>query len=168
MKNQLLYVGGILILLMSAYGLAPNFHPSIKSSQDNLDATKVQLVLNYARTYIGTPHQYGGHSKKGIDCSGLVHLAFESIEMDLPRRSADMAKIGEPVELENLQAGDIILFTHPGGTRISHSGIVTVVNSSDDIQFIHTSSSKGVIEENMLSNYWKSNFVMARRVIGVK
>lgn len=165
MKKQFIYIGLLLLVMISAYGLAPNYHPSIQNTKDTLVATKVQLVLNYARTYIGTPHRYGGHSKKGIDCSGLVFLSFESIDIKIPRSSADMAEIGSSIALADVQPGDIVLFTYPGGTRISHSGIVSTVNGPDDIQFIHTSSSKGVIEESMLSKYWAGNYVMARRVI---
>ena len=76
-----------------------------------------------------------------------------------------MAAVGQAVELGDLKAGDIVLFTHPGGVQITHSGIVTDFQDTQHIQFIHTSTSKGVIEESMTSTYWKQNFVMARRIL---
>lgn len=126
---------------------------------------KVNKVLSTAREFIGTPHAYGQQSKSGIDCSGLVNLAFQSIGVKIPRSSSDMANIGDQVKVKELQVGDIVLFTHPGGTSITHSGIVTKFEDVGTIEFIHTSSSKGVIEESMTSDYWATNFVTARRIL---
>ena len=44
----------------------------------------VNSLLAAARTYIGTPHTYGGQSKTGIDCSGLVYISFQEIGMQIP------------------------------------------------------------------------------------
>jgi hypothetical protein len=47
---------------------------------------------------------------------------------------------------------------------VTHAGLVTDSRKRDQILFIHSSSSKGVIEANLLSDYYRSTFVKARRL----
>ncbi|MGB0524326.1 MAG: C40 family peptidase [Flammeovirgaceae bacterium] len=166
MKRKLI-LGLFCLLLLFVYRM---FFSVDSPEAHQLETTEtadeqVSKLLDVARTYIGTPHAYGKQSKKGIDCSGLVNISFKGIGLQIPRSSKNMASLGKAIEVDQLQPGDIVLFTHPGGVQITHSGIVTKFIDRDNIQFIHTSSSKGVIEESMTSKYWKQNFVMARRVL---
>jgi len=178
MKRKVIF-GLLMLLAVFAYRIIPTDEPQvstdsevqvpIEDTEEEItplkEQAKVDQLLSFARGYLGTPHQYGAQSKTGIDCSGLVHLSFQSLGMDFPRSSAAMNTVGHKVDLEELKAGDVVLFTHPSGSKITHSGIVTKFNAADDITFIHTSTSKGVIEESMSSKYWSTNFVMARRVL---
>ncbi len=128
-------------------------------------AMKVNQVLNTADTYLGTKHRMGGMSKKGIDCSGLVVMSYKSIELALPRTTSGQMNAGKPVKITELQVGDLVFFTYPGGQKVTHVGIVKEVRGPKDVIFIHTSSSKGVRDDNVFDNYWRSNFLGARRVL---
>lgn len=132
---------------------------------DNAPATaKAEQVVTTARSYIGTPYRYGGVDKSGIDCSGLLQCSFRAANVPLPRTSAEQSSYGKPVSIYELQPGDLVFFSAKKWKgKVSHAGMVTEVRSRDEVIFIHSSSSKGVVESNLLSPYYREIFVKARR-----
>jgi cell wall-associated NlpC family hydrolase len=126
---------------------------------------QINKVLKTAETYTGTKHKIGGLNKKGIDCSGLVLIAYKSIDLNLPRSTGGQVNVGKSVKKEKLQKGDLVFFTYPKGKRITHVGIVSEVRSATDIEFIHTSTSRGVRKDNLNSTYWNPLLVKSRRVL---
>ena len=83
-------------------------------------------VVEVARGYLDTPYVWGGLSTAGIDCSGLVHMAFRAVGVNTPRDAFDQAEACQPVELGSEQPGDVWFFAKGGpGTRITHVGFVT-------------------------------------------
>ncbi len=127
---------------------------------------KEQLLIQTARSYQGTPYKYGGTTTMGMDCSGLLIRSFERVDVYLPRTSTAQSKVGKKVGISELKPGDIVFFTAKKGGRrkVSHTGLVTEVRSRQDIRFIHASSSRGVVEENLMADYYRKNLVQARRV----
>ncbi|MDZ7605055.1 MAG: C40 family peptidase [Cyclobacteriaceae bacterium] len=126
---------------------------------------KTNMVISRARSYAGTPYKYGGTTVLGMDCSGLLMRSFEVIDVYIPRTSAEQSKLGRKVTMDELKPGDLVFFkTLKKQGRVTHAGIVTDTRKSGQIMFIHSSSSKGVIEVNLLSDYYRSTFVKARRL----
>jgi cell wall-associated NlpC family hydrolase len=126
---------------------------------------KVSTVITQARSYIGTPYKYGGTTVLGMDCSGLLMRSFESIDIYIPRTSKQQSKMGKRVSFDNLEEGDLVFFkTFKGKGRVTHAGLVTDARRKDKVMFIHASSSRGVIEADLMSNYYRKAFRKARRL----
>jgi len=127
-------------------------------------------VVATAREALGKPYLYGGTGQgdDGFDCSGLIQYAYAQQGISLPRVSTAQATWGQEVErsLEALAPGDILTFSgQPGGSRVSHVGLYL-----GDGRFIHSSSSKGVMESTLSASdpngqWWFVRWVGARRVI---
>lgn len=122
-------------------------------------------IVNTALTFSGTRYKYGGVTRKGMDCSGLVYVAFGKQDIALPRISYQMAQEGKPIKLKKVAKGDLLFFsTGKRSNRISHVGLVVEVDG-DDIKFIHSTTSRGVIVSSLREGYWNHAFVKATRVL---
>lgn len=115
-----------------------------------------------AMSLLGTPYVYGGTTRRGIDCSGLVLQVFTPLGIKLPRVSADQARMGSPVDVNSLQAGDLVFFDTVGGGRVTHVGIYLGNDT-----FINANSYRGqVTVDKLLSDkYWAPRYLGARRVL---
>lgn len=126
---------------------------------------KYNTVVKTARSYTGVPYKFGGTTRVGMDCSALLLHSFKSVKVNLPRVSADQAKVGEKVKLKKLKKGDMLFFaTGKKKNKITHAGIVTSVKGKKEVRFIHASTSLGVTESNLYSDYYLKRFKRARRV----
>ena len=124
----------------------------------------VDKVIKTARSYIGTPYQYGGSSKSGTDCSGLACKAYQSVGINLPRVAGDQAATGKKISIDDLMPGDLVFFgAKKGSKKITHVGIVSKVKGDNEIYFIHASTSKGVVESNLFSDYYHKIYIRASR-----
>lgn len=133
-------------------------NPTAKSvSRDN-------SLIEAARAYMGVPYKLGGNDHKGIDCSGLICNSFKKIGIELPRISWQQSDYYPTIRAEDIRKGDLVFF-YTGGSFVNHVGIVTEVKSKNEVMFIHASSSKGVREDNLYTNYWWSRFSKATRVM---
>ena len=129
----------------------------------NKDKYDIEGVIEYAKSLLGTPHVMGGYSPSGLDCSGLVKLAHAQVDVDLPRSSHDQGRYGSIISSgEELKRGDLVFFhtTYPKPHLITHTGIYL-----GDNEFIHTSSSRGVIISKLVdSGYYQKHYLFATRL----
>jgi cell wall-associated NlpC family hydrolase len=72
------------------------------------------IAIRAAESYLGVPYVWGGASKSGVDCSGLVMLSYEAAGIDFPHYSGAQYEDTERVPLYDIQPGDL-LFYGPGG-----------------------------------------------------
>lgn len=127
--------------------------------------TKADNIIDTALEFSGVRYKYGGTTKKGMDCSGLLYVAFGENNIKLPRVSYHMAEEGRRIRLSDVTKGDLLFFrTSKGAKRINHVGMVVTVEKGE-IKFIHSSSSRGVIVSSLREGYWNSAFVRATRVL---
>lgn len=97
-------------------------------------------VLAEARAYVGAPYEWGGMSERGIDCSGLVHMAYRRAGWLVPRDAYQQEEAGQSVDERELRPGDLIAYGE--GTHADH-----IAFWLGDGRILHASSSRGVVEE---------------------
>ncbi len=150
----------LLIIFSSCGVLAPVSSPTVDRSADQRRST----VADIARSYLGVPYQYGGAGRQGLDCSGLVHNVFSQVGLPLPRTAAKQFRSGRSQSIGQSTKGDLIFFTQKG--KINHVGIVTRTSRSR-IWVVHSTTSKGVIEEEVTASpYWSTRIRGVRDVLG--
>jgi murein DD-endopeptidase / murein LD-carboxypeptidase len=124
----------------------------------------VNNLIEKATDNIGVRYKAGGTTKSGFDCSGLVYTTFESENIKLPRPSYEQAKVGKIIKFSDAQKGDLIFFKTNGSKQINHVGLITEVNSNE-IKFVHSSTSKGVIISSTKEPYYQNSFAQVNRII---
>lgn len=122
-------------------------------------------IIHTAMAYSGVRYKYGGTTRKGMDCSGLLYIAFGEHNIPLPRISYQMAEEGKRIKVTQLARGDLLFFRiGKRGKNINHVGLVVEVDG-EEVKFIHSTSSRGVIVSSLREGYWNYAFVKANRVL---
>jgi len=137
-----------------------------KTSPSKSDSSIIaDHVIDYAKRFNGVKYKYGGTTKKGVDCSGLVITSFKSEDIVLPRTTKDLSVSGDWVDLKDVKKGDLLFFaTKKNSRRVNHVAIVTSARTGY-VEFIHATTSEGVIVSNLAERYWYFAFVQARRIL---
>ncbi len=118
-----------------------------------------RFVAGIAEQWLGTPYHYAGNDRSGIDCSGLMVQVFSKAGVSLPRTSSQQFSTGADVNSDDLRIGDLVFF-NLSGAGISHVGVYIGNN-----HFIHASSSRGVVRDNLSDRYFFHRLAGARRVL---
>lgn len=118
-------------------------------------------IASSAHNYIGCSYSYGSSGPNAFDCSGFTSYLYKQFGYSLPRTSLSQGSYGTPVDKQNLVAGDLVFFSNRGDKKINHVGIYIGNNN-----FIHASTStRGVVMDNLNSNYYTNHYICARRVL---
>lgn len=149
-------------LLMAALFLAGcSSHRAPPPNPRLSDSITVIASLNdQLSNWRGTPYRYGGMNRGGVDCSGFVLMTFrDKFDLQLPRETRKQAEIGTEIDKDDLLPGDLVFFKTGSGESGLHVGIYDTDN-----QFIHASTSRGVMRSSLDNVYWRKNFWQARRI----
>lgn len=131
----------------------------------NNENSKIKEVIEIAGSYKGVDYKFGGVDKNGMDCSGLVFTSFKKIGKQLPRTSKAMSLKGTKIDLEGIKRGDLVFFKIDRlEGRINHVGLV-ISTKNNKVEFIHSSTSKGVTVSSLEEEYWKDAYVVTKRII---
>ncbi len=151
--------------LLSGLLIAGIFISSPAQRKKKRRKQNIESVIATGRSYIGTPYKWGGLSRSGMDCSGLIYTSYKTIGVNLPRTAKEQSKTGKKRGWEGIRAGDLVYFKFKKkGDKWYQSGMITY-GGDDKILFVHASSSNGVVESNLLADYYKNSVRNFRRVI---
>lgn len=166
-----------LLLLVAFFAACKSTSPIVTSRKgvpkDKLSRSEKRKTYQLAEQLIyaasenlGAKYKYGGITSAGFDCSGLMYTIFRSENIALPRNSFEQSKIGVVLneKSEQAQKGDLIFFQTSKKSEINHVGIVIEV-TEEEIKFIHSSTSKGVIISSTKEPYYKRTFVQINRIL---
>ncbi|HYF02697.1 MAG TPA: C40 family peptidase [Patescibacteria group bacterium] len=128
-------------------------------SLDNASETQVKIIKN-AEAWLGTPYKWGGNTRSGVDCSGLVVEVFKTVNARLPRTSFEQYQQGKPIGGGSLEVGDLVFFTFEEGRAVTHVGIYAGEN-----KFIHASTSRGVTYQSLYDKPYSIALVGYRRFL---
>lgn len=128
------------------------------------NAELIDKIIEFASDNIGVRYRSGGTTAAGFDCSGLMCSSFGAFDIKLPRSSIEQSSIGEKVDDDEAQKGDLIFFKTNGRSQINHVGMVVEV-IDDEIKFIHSSTHSGVIISSTKEPYYQRNFAQVNRVV---
>jgi len=117
-------------------------------------------VVRVAASYLGTKYSMGGTSVNGMDCSGLVMMAYRAVGIELPHKAKLIRELGREVPLNKLKPGDII---YAGVGRVNeHVGIYDGQGG-----IINASTVAGQVTVDEITTWQRWNFLDgARRLIG--
>ncbi len=133
---------------------------SEKKEFPNLLPLKADL-MQLSNEWKGVRYRYGGMSKQGTDCSGLVTRLLEVAmpDIQLPRTSRDMYAETMRIPLSEAKTGDLLFFRN--GTRLPISHVALYLGNG---YFVHATGYYGVIISHLSEDYHKRTFYAATRI----
>jgi gamma-D-glutamyl-L-lysine dipeptidyl-peptidase len=99
--------------VVTAYDYAGWVHTwALEVGEGSLPAGGAEPLAT-ARAFLGAPYEWGGMTAAGIDCSGLVHMAFRASGQLVPRDSWQQEAAGSPVAVGSELPGDVVVYGGP-------------------------------------------------------
>ncbi len=116
-------------------------------------------LYHFISRWLGSPHQMGGLTSRGIDCSAFVGILYKDVYAKIiPRSSREMGDLVKRKYENQLVEGDLIFFSF-GGRTIDHVGVYLHNN-----KFVHVSTKKGVIISDLKDPWYYKYFTRAGTV----
>jgi cell wall-associated NlpC family hydrolase len=107
---------------------------------------------------VGVPYRYGGQSRAGFDCSGLVHYSYGQVGVSAPRTTAALWQTLEPVPAGSVRVGDVLFFDIAG--KVSHVGLYL-----GEGRFVHAPSTGRTVSVARLDEpFYSKTFIRAGRL----
>jgi hypothetical protein len=115
------------------------------------------IIMEQYEKWKGVSYRFGGTSRAGVDCSGLMLVVFrDAFEIDLPRTSIEQSRVGRSVPREAIRPGDLLFFSD---RKTDHIGVAV-----DGNRFLQASTSVGVTISG-LDTYWGVRLSRVSRVL---
>jgi len=150
----------VIITLASSHAFGMERH--LSSPLVAVNITGEQFKYN-VKEYLGIPYRRGGASKKGMDCSSFVRIIYKrffNIELPYSARAQFNSSWLQKINNIEMQSGDLVFFSNNKKKGINHVGMYV-----SGWQFIHASSSSGIMFSSLDDPYWKKRFVGSKRHI---
>jgi probable lipoprotein NlpC len=158
---------GLILLLIDScqvvHRISQRFLHRKESKSFLFEVDEINTLNHHAKSFQGVAYKNGGVDQSGMDCSGLLFRVYADFNYMIPRLTHQQALYGIDQTLNTINVGDWVFFKTNGSSNINHVGIVTKVISPKEVLFIHASTSKGVREDNLFSNYWFNVYVKVIR-----
>lgn len=117
-------------------------------------------IVQAAMQYLGCAYVRGAEGPRAFDCSGLTQYVHSKFGISLARTTDGQYRQGRPVDRDELQLGDVVIFRNTYKSGISHVGLYIGQGN-----FIHASNSRGGVKISALdSSYYASRYAGARRM----
>lgn len=128
---------------------------SVVSTKLNLSEKEVKKnpLYSFVSEWYGAPYKYGGCSKWGVDCSCFTGLLYQKVYgTSIERNASSIYKECKRVKQSKLKEGDFVFFKI-GSKSVSHVGVYL-----KDNKFVHASTSRGVIINDLNEDYYRKHF----------
>ena len=115
-------------------------------------------LANFALSLRGARYRYGGATRDGFDCSGLVFYAHRQFGLAVPRTSREQSEQAERVKPRKLKPGDLVFFK-VDSRKVNHVGIYIGKRN-----FIHAPGAGKPVTINSLDDeFYEQTFTSAGR-----
>ncbi|MFY0683315.1 MAG: C40 family peptidase [Balneola sp.] len=133
---------------------------TVESRALSKDEKELRTKLDEAfKDWKGVPYVLGGNGYDGVDCSSFLQIVFaDYFNVQLPRVTGDQIRSGKSVKKNNIRIGDLVFFKT--GRKTLHAGVMI-----NDQQFMHASTSSGVMISALQERYWSDTYLTTRRVL---
>lgn len=120
------YVGWVEAEAVQTVG-GPAMKVAINRNRTDAANKRAADAIEDADQFLGTPYLWGGKTKTGVDCSGLVQVSFATQNVLLPRDADQQANVGKLVATrwfrDALLPGDLLFFVSPHRGNVHHVAI---------------------------------------------
>lgn len=143
--------------------------PATSRPTSSREASFRRDIVEYAARYKGSQYTPAGKNPgSGFDCSGFTSYVMDHFNISLSPAAREQVKQGKSKRIEDAKPGDLIFFRRSPKEPIFHVSLVKS-NNGKSLVVIHSTTSRGVIEEDVLnSTYWKQYIDSVRDVVSEK